>query len=199
MSGSRTHASAESTMSTQEATWSQENIKFWIHTAVSTQVPQPEIRPGPRVQITIVLLVLMYFDGSCPVVSVSFPQSYEAYGGLVVNWRTFGSSGHVQRPAGSVLSNYWACNKKDDRMNRFIKTIANTRCAVVTAATTMGHASFPESYYAAMECSKPRLTLYNGDRDQRRLREARGVARADTQGQSMLSDWLCMDSKLVLH
>jgi len=36
-------------------------------------------------------------------------QRYEQYGGLTLNWRVFGSSGHLTRPTGGVLSNYHSC------------------------------------------------------------------------------------------
>eukprot|EP00887_Chlorella_sp_A99_P002866 scaffold6.g2866.t1 len=37
----------------------------------------------------------------------TFLGHYEAYGGLSLNWRLFSSSGHVRRPEGGVLANYW--------------------------------------------------------------------------------------------
>ena len=36
-------------------------------------------------------------------------EPYERYGGLAVNWMVFGSSGHVSRPNGTVLSSYTKC------------------------------------------------------------------------------------------
>lgn len=49
-------------------------------------------------------------------------HNYENYGGLVLNWKMFGSSGHIERPEGGVLSNY---NKCYDDFH--VKTIANTK------------------------------------------------------------------------
>ncbi len=48
--------------------------------------------------------------------------NYEQYGGLVLNWKRFGSSGHVTRPTGGVLPNYHKC------FNDFrVKSIVNTQ------------------------------------------------------------------------
>jgi hypothetical protein len=49
-------------------------------------------------------------------------RAYEQYGGLTLNWKIFGSSGHIQRPEGGVLQNYKMCFT-----NFHIKTIVNTR------------------------------------------------------------------------
>ncbi|KAK9811751.1 hypothetical protein WJX72_009499 [[Myrmecia] bisecta] len=54
-------------------------------------------------------------------------QQFEPYGGLVVNWRMFGSSGLVTRPAGGTLGNFWACAPAGDAQNTHVKTIANTK------------------------------------------------------------------------
>ncbi|KAK9824237.1 hypothetical protein WJX72_008861 [[Myrmecia] bisecta] len=53
-------------------------------------------------------------------------RNYEEYGGLAVNWQIFGSSGHLTRPPGSVLANYWQCFPEDGGQNRHVKVIANT-------------------------------------------------------------------------
>jgi len=47
-------------------------------------------------------------------------RRYEEYGGLVLFWRQFGSSGHVSRPSGGVLANYNRCVN-----NYQVKSIAN--------------------------------------------------------------------------
>eukprot|EP00887_Chlorella_sp_A99_P002854 scaffold6.g2854.t1 len=39
-------------------------------------------------------------------------HDYSAAGGLCVNSRIFGSSGHKRRPAGGVLANYWRCMRE---------------------------------------------------------------------------------------
>lgn len=36
-------------------------------------------------------------------------REYEAYGGLGVNWRVFGSSGHIDKPEGGTLANFVTC------------------------------------------------------------------------------------------
>ena len=50
---------------------------------------------------------------------------YAANGGLVMNWRQFGSSGHVSRPEGGVVSNYRACFEANDENCRHVKTIVS--------------------------------------------------------------------------
>lgn len=51
-------------------------------------------------------------------------SAYEEYGGLVVNWNLFGSSGHISRPKGKVVDNYRKC-----AMFHVVKTIAQPRHA----------------------------------------------------------------------
>jgi hypothetical protein len=46
---------------------------------------------------------------------------YEQFGGVVMNWMVFGSSGHIATPPGGVLANYYKCFK-----NGCVKTIVNT-------------------------------------------------------------------------
>lgn len=53
-------------------------------------------------------------------------HDYEAYGGLAVNWVQFGSSGHVHRPRGGTLANFWKCLPLQHPENLHIKTIVNT-------------------------------------------------------------------------
>ena len=45
-----------------------------------------------------------------PIVRVQdILRPYQLYGGLQVNWRQFGSSGHDAKPQGGILRNYWKC------------------------------------------------------------------------------------------
>ena len=53
-------------------------------------------------------------------------HEYEEYGGLAVNWVQFGSSGHIHRPHGGTLANFWKCIPLQHPENLHIKTIANT-------------------------------------------------------------------------
>lgn len=48
-------------------------------------------------------------------------------GGVVVNWRMFGPSGHVKKPEGLVIENYLYRTKENTPQNNCIKTIANPR------------------------------------------------------------------------
>lgn len=49
-------------------------------------------------------------------------KDYEKYGGVALNWMMFGSSGHVEKPPGGVIANYYKCSK-----NKHVKVIANTK------------------------------------------------------------------------
>lgn len=60
----------------------------------------------------------------------SFLARYEAYGGLAVNWRTVGPSGHDHPPQSGTLESYQRCTPWDWPDNAGIKTIVNTRLAL---------------------------------------------------------------------
>lgn len=69
---------------------------------------------------------------------VSLPamlHEYEAYGGLAVNWVLFGSSGHIHRPKGGTLANYWKCVPLSHPENLHVKTIANMDFVAHTSGT----------------------------------------------------------------
>jgi hypothetical protein len=57
-------------------------------------------------------------------------------GGVVLNWRVFGSSGWDRRPKGGV-SNYYTCLPASHSLTRFVKTIVNT--AHVAGVGTTAH------------------------------------------------------------
>ena len=44
-----------------------------------------------------------------PLQFVNILRQYEKYGGLVLYWKMFGSSGHIRRPKGGLLVNYHRC------------------------------------------------------------------------------------------
>jgi hypothetical protein len=54
-------------------------------------------------------------------------REYEAYGGLGVNWRVFGSSGRLRRPDIPVAEAYTACFGDEHDLNNHVKVIANTK------------------------------------------------------------------------
>lgn len=56
-------------------------------------------------------------------------RDYEGFGGLAVNWRMFGSSGHVARPPNGTLQSYTACSTPDNVQNTHVKSFVNTRKA----------------------------------------------------------------------
>ncbi|NMM99261.1 glycosyltransferase family 92 protein [Bifidobacterium olomucense] len=65
----------------------------------------------------------------CKVVDSIFTSS-KHIGGIAVNWRMYGSNGHVQKPKGLVLENYLYRDIDGGRGNACIKTIANPRLVV---------------------------------------------------------------------
>jgi hypothetical protein len=77
--------------------------------------------------------------------SLSIPdvlRGYEAYGGLILSWKVFGSSGHVTRPTGGLLTNYNRC--VDDYR---VKTIGNME--YTTGSINQPHSmSYKEGYYS---------------------------------------------------
>eukprot|EP01025_Chloroclados_australasicus_P050084 TRINITY_DN5722_c1_g1_i4.p1 TRINITY_DN5722_c1_g1~~TRINITY_DN5722_c1_g1_i4.p1 ORF type:complete len:358 (-),score=9.16 TRINITY_DN5722_c1_g1_i4:1485-2558(-) len=57
-----------------------------------------------------------------------FFEQFKDYGALGVNWKLFGSSGHIERPKGGTLSNYVQCNQNEtDMFSRHVKLIANLK------------------------------------------------------------------------
>lgn len=50
-------------------------------------------------------------------------RGYEQYGGLVVNWVMFGSSGLQARPVANTLMSYWKCAPEDHPENCHVKSI----------------------------------------------------------------------------
>jgi hypothetical protein len=83
--------------------------------------------------------------------SKSIPEvlkRYTAYGGLALNWKIFGSSGHVERPWGGVLPNYWRCKK-----NFHIKSIVQPK--YVLESTGSSHSfSYKEGYFSVDTAEK---------------------------------------------
>ena len=57
-----------------------------------------------------------------------FLRPYQAYGGLVANWQTFGPSGHQVRPKGLQLENFLMRGPVDFDWNQHVKTIARPEC-----------------------------------------------------------------------
>jgi hypothetical protein len=72
-------------------------------------------------------------------------KEYESYGGLVLNWLMFGSSGHNHRPPGGVLENYRNCAPHKDRN---VKTIVNTGLTTAFSGSNVHYFFYPPPYYA---------------------------------------------------
>lgn len=62
-------------------------------------------------------------------------RDYRGAGAVAVHWRTFGSSGHVKRPAGLVIENYTHRTPDDAVVNRHYKSIVN--CARLSAGKVL--------------------------------------------------------------
>jgi hypothetical protein len=60
---------------------------------------------------------------NCSIPSIL--SRYEDYGGLVLSWMTFGSSGHETKPPGGIIANYWKCYKYEH-----IKSVVNTNYVI---------------------------------------------------------------------
>ena len=50
-------------------------------------------------------------------------HEYEDQGGLAVNWVLFGSSGHIHKPHGGTIANYWKCVPSEHPESLHIKTL----------------------------------------------------------------------------
>lgn len=68
-------------------------------------------------------------------------EPYRAHGGLTLNWKLIGSNGHIKRPNGGVLKNYYKCKK-----NKHVKTIVNTE--FVIAPKRPHDFSYHEGFFA---------------------------------------------------
>lgn len=85
-----------------------------------------------------------------PDPSLRFPdllREYENFGGVVVNWRLVGSSGHQRPPPGGVLESFVQCTPEEYHENYQVKTIVNTRW-VDLPTTDPHHFAFKLGKYA---------------------------------------------------
>ncbi|GAB4813782.1 hypothetical protein N2152v2_000828 [Parachlorella kessleri] len=88
---------------------------------------------------------VMIMDGSPSLPAVL--HDYEAYGGLVVNWRAFGSSGHLTRPHAGVLGSYTACTPVSFPENVHVKSFVQPE-RVKQAGWSPHHFDFKEGFFA---------------------------------------------------
>jgi hypothetical protein len=65
-------------------------------------------------------------------------RQFEPYGGLAVNWRFFGTSGHATRPSLAAPESYTKCFAPDQPVNRHVKVLGNTR-HIVSASRENPH------------------------------------------------------------
>eukprot|EP00889_Picochlorum_renovo_P008083 jgi/Picre1/35113/NNA_002576.t1 len=77
-------------------------------------------------------------------------------GGVAINWRIVGPSGHVTKPAtGGVLENYQACTPWRYSENEEIKSVVNTKFAVAPLSDPHTF-SYKEGYFA-VDCHGRRV------------------------------------------
>eukprot|EP00596_Hydrurales_sp_CCMP1899_P002611 CAMPEP_0119039936 /NCGR_PEP_ID=MMETSP1177-20130426/9722_1 /TAXON_ID=2985 /ORGANISM="Ochromonas sp, Strain CCMP1899" /LENGTH=270 /DNA_ID=CAMNT_0007004489 /DNA_START=316 /DNA_END=1128 /DNA_ORIENTATION=+ len=74
-----------------------------------------------------------------------FLENFEMYGGLVLNWMSFGSSGHIQRPKGGILKNYYRCNPEGT-----VKTIVQPKYTIGTGVNCH-YFTYKGAHYAVNE------------------------------------------------
>lgn len=82
-------------------------------------------------------------------------KSYEDFGGLTLNWMLFGSSGHVKRPVGGTISNYFKCIP-----NYHVKTIVNT-AKVLATTLDPHHFEYKNRSFAVDTSRRPVLGPFN--------------------------------------
>ena len=76
-----------------------------------------------------------------------FLANFTHFGGLALNWRIVGPSGHESKPSGGVLKNYNQCTPWSYKENREIKSIVNTK--YVIKPTSDPHTFiFKDGYFA---------------------------------------------------
>lgn len=73
---------------------------------------------------------------------ISILERYTNYGGLTLNWMVFGTSGHVTRPPGGLLQNYYKCHP-----HRNVKSIVNTKY-VIDIGADPHHFTYMNGYFA---------------------------------------------------
>lgn len=77
-------------------------------------------------------------------------KNFENYGGLNVNWRCFGSNGHIKRPEGLVIENYTMATPDDFVVNLHTKAIVQPKYTV-SASGDPHHFRFKPGYNAVSE------------------------------------------------
>jgi hypothetical protein len=84
-------------------------------------------------------------------------REYEEFGGLVVNWRVFGSSGHKTRPQNaSTLEAYTACiPDSSNSQNRLVKSIVNVP-HVKGISRDVHHVLYKPGFFAVNELKQRR-------------------------------------------
>ena len=89
-------------------------------------------------------------------------------GGIAVNWRIYGSSGHEKRPDGHVMENYLYRCSPEKRGNDCIKTIANPR--VIERYMHVHYPIYKLGFYNIDENGKRVAEAFNPCRDTKHIR-----------------------------
>ncbi|BDA50774.1 probable glycosyltransferase family 92 protein RCOM_0530710 [Coccomyxa sp. Obi] len=83
-----------------------------------------------------------------------FLKDYGEHGGLAINMRMFGSSGHKTRPKGGILRNYIKCLPEQHEENRKIKTLVNTALDPALHVHSVNHVNFKDGFFAVDEAKR---------------------------------------------
>lgn len=78
-----------------------------------------------------------------------FMRGFEDVGGVVVNWRLFGSSGILSKPSSHPLQTYLMCTDSNEAQNRHVKSIVFP--AATIQALTPHHFEYAEGVFAVNE------------------------------------------------
>lgn len=94
-------------------------------------------------------------------------KGYEAFGALAMNWQTFGSSGHLEKPPGLQIENFLMRGPIEFGWNTHIKTIA--RPGVVGQALNCHCFSYKSGHGCVSEDGKAVTDAWNKPATARRL------------------------------
>lgn len=77
-------------------------------------------------------------------------KKYSSYGGLVANWRIFGSNGHLNKPSGLLIDNYTKSTPASHEQNRHIKSFVQPEF-VNSAGSNPHYFLYKKPYFAVNE------------------------------------------------
>lgn len=150
----------------------------WVRKGVVELYPLPYVNPRtvPQLQVRLYEACLDtvrdrhafvgFWDIDEYIVPVAAPSNGSTFvsflmdtmmdvGGLALNWRIVGPSGHVTQPVGGTLKNYQRCTPWEYHENEEIKSIVNTRYALKPLSDPHTF-EYMQGYYA-VDCLKHRV------------------------------------------